>query len=182
MQFAARTASINASVRPSLRPPRLSVRFYTRWPSKPSGVRWSDWGPFRWLPKRFKWLFLSEFEGPWVALYPAGEIPQYHLHYEIRRRVGLRLILALLTSLLALIRLGKRLKPSGKLYFFLLGVYKFRVGLWLVSLGLYIFWPRRRRRRKGEGERRRGGKGKRKKKERGRGRKSGEGIKGGKKE
>ena len=75
MQFATRITSIDAFVRPSLRPPRLSVRPCTRWPFKPSGARWSDRGPFGWLPKRLKWLFLSKFKGPWVALCPAGEIP-----------------------------------------------------------------------------------------------------------
>ena len=75
---------------------------------------------------------MGEFKGPWVALYPAGEVPQYHFHYEIGKRVGLRLILALLKLLLALIRLGKRLKPSERLCAFLPGIYKFRVGLGLV--------------------------------------------------
>ena len=75
MQFVARIASMDIFVRPFLRPPRLSVRLYTRWPFKLSGARWLDWGPFRWLPKRPKWLFLGELEGPWVALCPAGKVP-----------------------------------------------------------------------------------------------------------
>ena len=96
--------SMDIFVRPSLWPPRLNVRPYTRWLSKPSGARWLDRGPFGWLPKRPKWLFLGKFEGPWVVLYPAGKVPQYRFYYKIRRRVGLRLILILLKSLLALIR------------------------------------------------------------------------------
>ena len=168
---------MDVSVRPFLRPLRLSMRPCTRWLFKPSGARWLDRGPFRWLPKRFKWLFLGELEGPWVALCPAGEVPQYYLHCKIRRRVGLRLILALLKSLLALIRLRKRLKPFGRLYPFLFKIYKFRVGLWLVFLGLHIFRLRRRR-RGGEG-RRRGERGRRRKRGGGNGGKNGGGIKGG---
>ena len=80
-----------------------------------------------------------------MALYPAGKVPQYRLYYEIKKRVGLRPILALLKSLLALIRLRRRLKPSGRLYPFLLKVYKLQVGLWLISLGLHILWPRKRK-------------------------------------
>ena len=75
MQFIVRIASMDVSVRPFLRPPRLSVRLCIRWLFKPFGVRWLDRGPFRWLPKRPKWLFLGEFKGPWVALYLAGEVP-----------------------------------------------------------------------------------------------------------
>ena len=52
-------------------------------------------------------------------------------------------------------KVKKRLKPSGKLYPFLLGIFKLQVGLWLISLGLYIFWPRKRKR--GGGGRRKGG-------------------------
>ena len=169
---------MNISVRPSLRPPRLNIRPCTRWPSKPSGARWSDRGPFGWLPKRPKWLFSGKLEGPWVALYPAGKVPQYRLYYEIRKRVGLKLILALLKLLLALIRLKKRLKPFGKLYPFLFRIYKFRVKLWLVSLGLYIFRPRKRRKKKGE--RRKGGRKGGKRKGGGSGRRNKEGFKGGK--
>ena len=166
-------------MRPSLRPPRLSVRPYTRWPSKPFGVKWLNRGFFGWLLKRPKWLFSGKLEGPWVALYPAGEVPQYRLYYEIRRWVGLRLILASLKSLLALIRLRRKLKPFGKLYPFLLRIYKLRMGLWLISLGLHILRPRKRR--KGGKERKKGGKGGGKRKGGGSGGKSGESIKGGKK-
>ena len=91
--------------------------------------------------------------------------------------MGLRPILASLKLLLTLIKLRKRLKPSGKLYPLLLGVYKLRVGLWLISLGLYIFRPRKRR-KKG-GERRKGGKKGGKRKGGGNGGKNGGGIKGG---
>ena len=168
---------MDVSVRPSLRPPRLSVRPCTRWLSKPSGAKWSDRGPFGWLPKRPKWLFSGKLEGPWVALYPAGKIPQYYFHYEIGRRVGLKPILASLKSLLTLIRLKRKLKPSGRLYPFLLGIYKFRVGLWLISLGLYILWPRRRRKKRGG--KRRGRRGGRRRKGGGSKGKSGGGIKGG---
>ena len=105
-----------------------------------------------------------------MALCPAGEVPQYHFYYKIGRRVGLRLILALLKLSLALIRLGRMLKPSRRLCPFLLGIFKLRVGLWLISLNLYILWLRRRRKGGGGGR----GKGGR------RGGRNGKGIKGGK--
>ena len=171
---------MDAFVRPSLRPPRLSIRPCTRWPSKPFGARWSDRGPFGWLPKRLKWLSLGELKGPWVALCPTGKVPQYRLYYKIRKWVGLRLILASLKSLLTLIRLRRKLKPSGKLYPFLLKIYKLRVRLWLISLDLYIL--RLKRKRKKGGEKRKKGKKGKKKKKRGSKRKSGGGIKGGKEE
>ena len=114
-----------------------------------------------------------------MALYPAGKVPQYHFYCKTGRRVGLRPILALLKSLLVLIKLGRRLKPSRRLYPFLLGVYKLRVRLWLISLGLHIFWPKRKR--KGGGEKKKGGKGGGKRKKKGSGGKSGGGIKGKKK-
>ena len=136
-------------------------------------------GVFRWLPKRFKWLSLGELKGPWVALYPAGTVPQYRLHYKIKRRVRLRLILALLKLLLTLIKLKKRLKPFGRLYLFLLKIFKFRVGLWLVFLGLHILRPKKKRR--GGGKRRKKGRGEKKKRGGGKEGKSGEGFKGGKK-
>ena len=75
-------------------------------------------------------------------------------------------------------RLRKRLKPFGKLYPFLFKVFRLRVGLWLVSLGLYTFRPRRKRRGGEKG--RKGGRGGGKKKGRRKRRKSGGGIKGGK--
>ena len=71
-----------------------------------------------------------------MVLYPAGEVPQYYLYYEIRRWVGLRPILALLKSLLTLIRLRRRLKPFERLYALLLGIYKFQVGLKLIFFSL----------------------------------------------
>ena len=111
-----------------------------------------------------------------MALYPVRKVLQYRLYYKTGKRVGLRLILVLLKSLLALIRLRKRLKPFGKLYSLLFGVYKFRVGLWLISLGLYILRPRRRK-KKGGGKRK-GGKGGKKRKKGGNKGKSGGGIKG----
>ena len=92
-----------------------------------------------------------------MALYPAGKIPQYHFYHKIKRQVGLKLLLVFLKLLLSLIRLGRRLKPSGILYFSLFGVFKFRIKLWLISLGLQIF--RLRRKRRVEGKQRRGGKG-----------------------
>ena len=49
--------------------------------------------------------------------------------------MGLRPILALLKSLLTLIRLRRRLKPFNRLCAFLPGIYKLRVGLELVFFG-----------------------------------------------
>ena len=74
MQFIVRITSMDVFIRLSLRPPRLNVRPCIRWPSKPSGVRWLDRGPFGWLLKRPKWLFLGKFEGLWVVLCLAGEV------------------------------------------------------------------------------------------------------------
>ena len=71
-----------------------------------------------------------------MALYPAGKVPQYRFHREIGRRVGLGLLLALLKSLLVLIKLRRRLKPSERLYPFLFEIFKFRMKLWFISLGL----------------------------------------------
>ena len=94
--------------------------------------------------------------------------------------MGLRPILTLLKLLLALIRLGKRLKPSKKLYALLPRIYKFRVGLKLVSFGLQTCRPKKRRKREGGGEKKRVRK--REKKKKGKEGKAGEVLKEGKKD
>ena len=92
--------------------------------------------------------------------------------------MGLRPILALLKSLLALIRLRRKLKPSGKLYPFLFKIYKLQVGLWPVSLGLYILRPKKKKKK--EEEKKKEGKKEGEKKEKGMEGKTGEVLREGK--